>query len=50
VKREEALLILADHRDEIGRFSVKSIALFGSVARDEAVPGSDIDILVFCFP
>ncbi|MBI5572209.1 MAG: nucleotidyltransferase family protein [Desulfomonile tiedjei] len=44
--REEALPILTAHRDEIGRLSVKSVALFGSVARDEAVPGSDIDILV----
>ncbi len=46
MKREEALRILTAHRDEIGRFSVKSIAFFGSVARDEAAPGSDIDILV----
>jgi predicted nucleotidyltransferase len=30
----------------VQRFGVVSLALFGSTARDEAVPGSDIDILV----
>ena len=34
-------------RDEIvQRFGVRSLALFGSVARDEARPDSDIDFLV----
>lgn len=28
------------------RFGVRSLALFGSVARDEAHPDSDVDILV----
>ncbi len=28
------------------KFGVKSLLLFGSVARDEAAPGSDVDLLV----
>jgi predicted nucleotidyltransferase len=33
--------------DEIqGRFNVKSLRLFGSIARDESREGSDVDILV----
>ncbi len=49
--RDEALEILAAHRDELDRFGVKSIAIFGSVARDEARSDSDVDVLVeFCVP
>ena len=46
MKREDALLILSEHRSEIAGFGVSSIAIFGSVARGEASPGSDIDVLV----
>lgn len=46
MRRDGALRILAANREQFGRFSVKSIAIFGSVARDEALPGSDIDLLV----
>ncbi len=46
MRRDEALTILNDHRDEIRAFGVASIAIFGSVARDEARPDSDIDVLV----
>ena len=28
------------------RFSVKALAIFGSIARDDAVDGSDVDVLV----
>ena len=45
MRREEALRILAEHRDEIAGFGVKSLSLFGSVARDEAGPESDVDVL-----
>ena len=44
--RDEILRILADHREELERFGVKSLALFGSAARDEAEAGSDLDFLV----
>ena len=46
MRRDEVLAILAAHRDEIRAFGVTSLALFGSVARDEAGPESDIDLLV----
>lgn len=38
--------LLAQHRAELDRFGVKSLAVFGSVARGEAGPASDVDILV----
>lgn len=46
MRRDEALAILHAHRDHYARFHVKSLAIFGSVARDEAGPDSDVDILV----
>jgi predicted nucleotidyltransferase len=45
-RRSEVLAVLAAHREELRRLRVKSISLFGSVARDEARTGSDIDLLV----
>lgn len=44
--RDEILRILAEHREELERFGVKTLALFGSVVRGEARPDSDVDILV----
>jgi len=44
--REEALTILTQHRDELAVFGLRRLALFGSVARDEAGPESDVDVLV----
>ncbi len=46
MSKEEVLRRLAAHRQELVRFGVKSLALFGSVARDEAQPTSDVDLLV----
>src|SRR5215831_12831663 len=47
MKRDDALIILAEHRARLRRqFGVASLALFGSVARDEAGPESDVDLLV----
>ena len=47
MRQQNILKILAEHRAEIeSRFGVASLAIFGSVARDEAVAGSDVDILV----
>ena len=46
-RRDEVLGFLAAHRQELGeRFGVRSLALFGSMARNEAGPDSDVDILV----
>ena len=45
--RQEVLNILRAHLPEIKkRFGVKRIGVFGSVARDEATNGSDVDIIV----
>jgi predicted nucleotidyltransferase len=47
MRRDEVLSFLSFHRQELmERFGVCSLALFGSVARDEAGPESDVDILV----
>ena len=47
MRREEVLRILAEQKPELQkRFGVKSIAIFGSTARNEAGPDSDIDVLV----
>ena len=44
--RDEFLKILREHYAEVSQFGVKSLFVFGSVARDEARPDSDVDILV----
>ena len=45
--KEQVMTLLSPHFEEIRRrFGVVSLQLFGSVARDEAVSASDIDILV----
>jgi hypothetical protein len=46
MKRDKILGILHDHAEELSRFGVSSIAVFGSAARDEHGPKSDVDILV----
>ena len=47
MKRNEALTILRAEQEHLRRdFGVKSLALFGSVARDEAKDSSDVDLLV----
>jgi uncharacterized protein len=46
MKRDEVLSILKSQRVRLKDFSVKSLTLFGSVARDEATSESDVDLLV----
>jgi predicted nucleotidyltransferase len=46
MRRDEVLAILQAHREDLRRLGVKSLFLFGSTARDEARPDSDIDLLV----
>lgn len=46
MKRDNILQILAAHRDDLEAFGVKTLALFGSVARGEASRDSDLDFLV----
>ena len=44
--REQVLAKLGEERDHIRRFGVRSLGLFGSVARAENTPASDLDMLV----
>jgi predicted nucleotidyltransferase len=46
MQRDEILRVLRDHQAELTGFGVRSLAVFGSVARDEAAADSDVDILV----
>ena len=44
--RDEVLSLLRAHKSEImSRFGVAELALFGSVARGQAIERSDVDIL-----
>lgn len=45
--RKQVLATLAARREELAaRFGVRTLSLFGSAARDELQPGSDVDVLV----
>ena len=47
MRRDEVIRILQEHRDELTQqYGVKSLALFGSVARNDATDSSDVDLLV----
>ena len=44
--REQVLAKLTEHRDHIRHFGVRSLGLFGSVARGECASARDLDFLV----
>ena len=46
MRRDDVLRVLSEHRAELNHAGVLALACFGSVARDEARPDSDIDLLV----
>ena len=47
MKRDQVLQALVGAKPELARrFGVTRLALFGSIVRDEARPGSDIDLVV----
>ena len=47
MRRDEILRILSQHHSQLEQHhGVRFIALFGSAARDQASPESDIDLLV----
>jgi uncharacterized protein len=48
MQRDKVLLILREHVDELRALHVASLSVFGSVARGEADPASDVDLLVEC--
>lgn len=44
--REQVLARLEENREALRRFGVKSLGLFGSVARGESTASSDLDFVV----
>ncbi len=46
MRKLDALKLVQSRQAELQQLGVKSLNLFGSVARDQANPQSDIDILV----
>lgn len=46
MRRAEVLQIIASHEAELRAMGVRTLSVFGSVARDQAGPGSDVDFLV----
>ncbi len=46
MKKNDVLQILRENMNELKRFGVKKIGIFGSFARNEAKEESDIDIVV----
>ena len=46
--RGSILKTLGDHREEVRRFGVRSLGLFGSAARGQAAATSDLDFLGAC--
>ena len=46
MNRKQVIALTQAHRDNLEALGVKTLELFGSVARDEAGPESDIDFLV----
>ena len=46
MQRDRIFATLKQHQEALRNLGAKSLALFGSVARNEATAGSDVDILV----
>ncbi len=46
MRRDEAIQKLSEHRDELRKRGVERLYIFGSTARDEAGPGSDVDLII----
>jgi uncharacterized protein len=46
MRRDDAIRLLKQAEPELRARGVTSLALFGSTARDEAGPDSDVDVLV----
>jgi len=44
--RKQVLNLLKEHLEEIRQFRIQKISIFGSVARNEETPQSDIDVLI----
>ena len=50
MKRDEVIQLVRTNKAELHKRGIRSVALFGSVARDEASADSDVDLLVDLAP
>ncbi len=50
MNKRDAIKVLRQHQQELRARGVEHAALFGSVARGEAGPGSDLDIMIELAP
>jgi predicted nucleotidyltransferase len=50
MNKHDAIEVLRRHQDDLRARGVRHAALFGSVARDEADPQSDLDIMIELAP
>ena len=51
MRRDAALKVLREHKQELEeRYGITRLGIFGSVARDEAAGGSDVDVVVEMTP
>ena len=46
INRDDTIQTIAKHRQEIAELGVAAIGLIGSVARNEARDGSDLDVVI----
>lgn len=46
MRKADAIALLVSHADELRAAGIAHVSLFGSIARDEAGPDSDIDLVV----
>ncbi len=44
--KDRIIFLLKKHKDDLLNFQINSLSLFGSVARGETTPNSDVDLLV----
>jgi len=45
VRRSEVIEFFRNHREDLRRLGISSLLVFGSVARDQARPDSDVDLI-----
>ena len=46
MEREKMIALLKSHKRQLKKFGVRSISIFGSIARNQARKHSDVDLLV----
>lgn len=46
MRRADVISVIRAHADELRAAGVAHVSLFGSVARDEAGPDSDVDLII----